>query len=79
MSYANTATKNIYFDDENNEADDTYDAVDASDDVGDDGDDKNAASQLRLSLENKNTRDDRVSCQYSPDDSKGMMVTESTR
>ena len=53
MSYANTATKNIYFDDENNEADDTYDAVDASDDVGDDGDDKNAASQLRLSLENK--------------------------
>ena len=41
--------------------------------------DDNAATQLRLSLGNKNTRNDRVPCQYSPDDSRGMMMTESTR
>ena len=41
--------------------------------------DDNAATQLRLSLGNKNTRDDRVPCQYSPDDSRGLMMTESTR
>ena len=38
--------------------------------------DDSADTWFRFSLGNKNTRDDRVPCQYSPDDSKGMMMTE---
>ena len=60
------ATKNIY---QNDRADDADDADDA---------DNAGGIQLRLSLGNKNTGDDRVPCQYSPDDSIRMMMLMNT-